>query len=163
MPYGKVETVTNPLPNVRLIEIDGSNWRAVAAVTTRPDQDRFVAPVTYYLCLAHYGDTWHSLAIVADESIVGHLMRAVDDEDGSIWLGGLVVDAAAQGAGIGRAAVIAFIESCIADGRLNVALSYSPDNAVARTLYAAIGFVETGEMEDDEIVARYQRDNLPAP
>jgi predicted GNAT family acetyltransferase len=28
---------------------------------------------------------------------------------------------------------------------------------VARKLYADLGFVETGEMADDEIVARYQR------
>ena len=41
-----------------------------------------------------------------------------------------------------------------ADGCDSVALSYSPGNAVARALYLSLGFEETGEMEDDEVVAR---------
>jgi len=41
-------------------------------------------------------------------------------------------------------------------GCRQVALSYRPDNTVARGLYASAGFVETGEMEDDEVVARLQ-------
>ena len=34
------------------------------------------------------------------------------------------------------------------------ALTYRPDNIVARRLYASLGFVETGEHQDDEVVAR---------
>ncbi len=34
------------------------------------------------------------------------------------------------------------------------ALSYQPDNEVAKALYASLGFVETGEVDDDEVVAR---------
>jgi diamine N-acetyltransferase len=37
---------------------------------------------------------------------------------------------------------------------MNFALSYAPDNTVARHLYSDLGFVETGEMAEDEIVAR---------
>jgi len=37
-----------------------------------------------------------------------------------------------------------------------VALSYDPQNTVARSLYASMGFVETGEISDDETVARRQ-------
>ena len=36
-----------------------------------------------------------------------------------------------------------------------MALSYSPENTAARELYASLGFVETGEQEDDEVVARW--------
>jgi predicted GNAT family acetyltransferase len=31
-----------------------------------------------------------------------------------------------------------------------------PDNAVAKALYARLGFVETGETSDDGVVARLQ-------
>ncbi len=34
------------------------------------------------------------------------------------------------------------------------ALSYEPENTAAKALYADFGFVETGEMEGDEVVAR---------
>lgn len=83
-------------------------------------------------------------------------MWAVDDEDGSVWLGGFVIDATAQSAGVGRAAVNAFLERFAEDGQYNIALSVSPENSVARHLYSSIGFVETGEMDDDEIVLRLQ-------
>ena len=115
-----------------------------------------MAEVAYYLCLSHYGGEWHPLAVERDGSILGHIMWAVDDEDDSVWLGGLVIDAAAQSAGVGRAAVNAFLERFAEDGQHNIALSVSPENSVARHLYSSIGFVETGEMDDDEIVLRLQ-------
>ena len=142
---------------VRLVEVDAANWRNVARVRPRADQEQFVASVTYYLCLAHYGPDWHPLAIEVKGEIVGHVMWAIDEEDGSVWLGGLVIDSAAQNKGYGRAAVQAFLDRFSENGSSNIGLSYSPENDRARRLYRAIGFVETGEMEDNEIVARYQR------
>jgi diamine N-acetyltransferase len=138
---------------VRLEEVTADNWRRVAAVKPRPDQRRYVAEVTYYLCLCAYGGIWHPLAIVSGNSVVGHVMWGVD-EDGSRWIGGLVVDATAQRKGIGRAAMRALVERLAADPACTqVALSYRADNP-ARGLYAGLGFVETGELDDGEVVAR---------
>ena len=149
--------VSEVKPTVRLTEVDATNWSILAAVKPRPDQEDFVAPVTRYLCLAHYGGEWHPLAIEADGTIVGHVMWAIDEDDGSTWLGGLIIDAAHQGRGVGRETVAAFLNRFTVDGRTHVALSYSPENETARGLYQSMGFVETGEMEDDEIVARHRR------
>lgn len=140
---------------VRLTEVDATNWRDLIRVAPHPDQESFVAPIATYLCLANYGGDWHSLAIEADGTSVGHVMWAVDDADNSVWLGGLVIDAEAQRRGIGRAAVEAFLDRFATGGHTNVALSYSPGNLVARKLYADLGFVETGETEGDEVVARH--------
>jgi diamine N-acetyltransferase len=41
-------------------------------------------------------------------------------------------------------------------GATTFALSYEPDNTVARRLYASLGFIETGEQEGHELVARLQ-------
>ena len=148
-------TPTQPPGAVELVEVSVANWRAVADVAPRRDQERFVAPVTRYLCLGHYEQVWRSLAVVLDGAVVGHIMWAIDDADKSRWIGGVVIDAAAQGRGIGRAALVAMIDRLRADPECReVALSYEPDNHVARKLYADLGFLETGEMEDDEIVAR---------
>lgn len=141
---------------VRLIEVDATNWVSVAEVEPKPEQRSFVAPVTRYLCLAHYGDDWHPLAIEAEGRIVGHVMWAIDEEDGSTWLGGLIVDAASQGRGIGRAVVNAFVERFSEGEQAHIALSVSPENQPARSLYRSIGFVETGETVDGELVARYR-------
>jgi diamine N-acetyltransferase len=146
---------------VRLVEVDAGNWRACAAVHPNEDQRRWVADVTYYLCLCFYGDTWHPLAIEADGTVVGFLMWGVDD-DASRWIGGLVVDAASQGRGIGKAAVTEAVRLLTSqDGCTGVALSYGPDNEAARSLYAGLGFAQTDETADDgaELVSRL---SLPA-
>ena len=91
--------------DVRLVEVDSDNWRACAALRPHDGQRRWVADITYYLCLCAYGDTWHPLAIEAGDDIVGFLMWGVDD-DASRWIGGLVIDAAHQRRGIARAAVV---------------------------------------------------------
>jgi diamine N-acetyltransferase len=77
--------------NVELVPIDAANWRAVAAIAPHPDQELFVAPTTYYLCLAHYNGEWNPLAIVRDGSVVGHLMWAVDEEESGSRAGGCPV------------------------------------------------------------------------
>jgi diamine N-acetyltransferase len=154
---GYRESMIEHGPPVVLSDVDETNWSALAEIEPKPDQRDFVAPVTRYLCLAHYGGEWNPLAIFADGTIVGHVMWAIDDADGSTWLGGLVIDASQQGRGIGSAVVASFLDRFTEEGKTNVALSYSPQNEAARRLYLAAGFVETGEMEGDEIVARCRR------
>ncbi|GID93481.1 GNAT family N-acetyltransferase [Amorphoplanes digitatis] len=140
---------------ISLEPVTKDNWRACAALAVRPDQRDFVNDVSYYLCLCHYGDLWRPLAVVHDGEVVGFCMWAVDD-DRSRWIGGVVVDAARQRAGIGRALVTALRERLAAEPDCpNVALSYAPENGAARALYASLGFVETGEVDDGEVVARW--------
>ena len=144
-------------PVVRLRPVDAGSWRDVAALTVAPGQERFVAAPTYYLALCAYGDVWHPMSVhqAGDDGVVGFLMWGVDDADGSCWLGGLLVDAAQQGRGVGRAAVVEAIRMLRERaGSAGLALSYQPENTVAKQLYASLGFVETGEVDDDEVVAR---------
>lgn len=142
---------------ITLEPVTKDNWRACAALTVRPEQQEFVNAVTHYLCLCHYGQVWQPLAVVRDGEVVGFCMWGTDD-DGSRWIGGVVVDAAHQGQGIGRALMRALMTRLSADpGVPNLALSYVPENKAARALYLSLGFAETGEREDDEIVARWVR------
>jgi diamine N-acetyltransferase len=145
--------------DVRLVPVGADNWRDCVALRVEEPQRRWVANVSYYLCLCTYGDTWHPLAVEVEGRVVGFLMWGVDD-DASRWIGGLVVDAGAQRRGIGAAAVVAAVRVLVAqEGCTGIGLSYAPDNAVARGLYARLGFVETGETEGDgEVVARLSLD-----
>ncbi|OJF11642.1 GNAT family N-acetyltransferase [Couchioplanes caeruleus] len=141
--------------HIDLEPVTKDNWRACVALTVQPEQREFVNDVSHYLCLCHYGDTWHPLAVTVDGEVAGFCMWAVDD-DASRWIGGVVVDASRQRQGIGRALVVALRDRLAAEpGVPNVALSYAPENTAARALYLSLGFVETGEMEDDEIIARW--------
>lgn len=78
----------------------------------------------------------------------------MDPEDGSFWIGGLVIDADRQGEGNGRAAIAALLQRFRDAGAVEAALSYQPENGRARALYASLGFRETGELAEGETVAR---------
>jgi len=115
----------------------------------------FVAPVANYLALCAYGDSpWQPLAVRVGEEVVGFVMWGVDPVDQSFWIGGLVIDRRYQRRGYGRAVVAQLLERAASDGHREAALSYDPGNTVAQSLYASMGFVETGEVDDDETVAR---------
>ncbi len=145
----------DPVPEVDLRPVDASSWRAVAAVEPRPDQAQWVAPVTRYLCLCLYDGVWQPLAVRVDDEVVGFVMWALDVDEGSHWVGGLVVDAARQGRGVGRATVLALLRMFgELDGHREAALSYDPENTAARRLYSSLGFVESGEVSEGELVAR---------
>jgi diamine N-acetyltransferase len=134
---------------ITLAEITDDNWRAVADVAPRDDQRRFVAALgARYLLLSMRGGVWTSLAVMAGDAVAGHVMWALDD--GIHWIGGMLVDASAQGSGVGRAAVEAIIAR-LADAR-EIRLSCHPENAAADRLYRALGFTPTGEIEDGEVI-----------
>jgi len=144
---------------MRIGPVTAANWREVTRLRVAPGQEAFVAEPAYYLALCCFGEAgWSPLAVVVDGSVAGFMMWAVDPQDGACWLGGITVDAARQGAGIGSAAVRAALESLSREhGFRRFALSYAPANTRAKRVYARLGFAETGEREDDEVVARLER------
>jgi diamine N-acetyltransferase len=140
---------------VSLRPVDQDNWRNVANLKVSEFQREFVGEPSYYLALCCYGNDWHPLAICLDEQVIGFMMWATDPADGSCWLGGILVDRGMQRRGYGRQAVQAAITMLQQKyGCRRFALSYQPANLVAKNLYSKLGFIETNEWEDDEIVAR---------
>jgi len=140
---------------VLLRPVNSENWRDVAQLQVAQAQREFVADPCYYLALCCYGDTWRPLAIYLDEQVVGFVMWAVDPADDSCWLGGILIDQSYQRQGYGRQAVQGAISMLAKEyGYRNFALSYQPTNLIAKHLYHSLGFSETDEWEDDEIVAR---------
>lgn len=140
---------------VSLRPVNQGNWRQVAKLKVSEAQREFVAEPCYYLSLCCYGKDWQPLAIYLDERVIGFMMWAVDEADGSCWFGGILVDLSMQGCGYGRQAIQTAITKFNKEhGRRNFALSYNPANLTAKHLYRKLGFIETDEWEDDEIVAR---------
>ena len=133
--------------------VDQNNWRDVSALEVTNAQRAFVAEPSYYLALCCY-DTWNPLAVYLGDVVIGFMMWGIDD-DKSCWLGGVFIDQTYQGKGYGRRAVHEAVATLSKQtGTTAFALSYQPANTVARRLYTSMGFVETGETEGDEVVAR---------
>lgn len=139
---------------INLKKVDHSNWRDVYKLNVSEYQKQFVAAPGYYLCLCQYGSIWNPLAIYKNDQVIGFLMWAVDSDDNSCWLGGIIIDVTEQRKGYGREAISKAIQILSEQEELSgFALSYSPENH-AKRLYESMGFKETGEQEDDELVAR---------
>ncbi|WP_308405448.1 GNAT family N-acetyltransferase [Streptomyces tardus] len=139
---------------VTLAPVDEDNWRAVADVRPRDDQRGHVAALAArYVLLSLREEVWNSLGVLADGEVVGHLMWGRDPTDGTYWIGGVMVDAECQGDGVGRAALRLLLRLLAErpDCR-EIRLTYHPANRAADRLYPSLGFVPTGEWEDDEQV-----------
>jgi diamine N-acetyltransferase len=140
---------------ITLHPVDRTNWRAVERVQVAPEQREFSSDTAHYLLLCAFGGDWRPLAVLLGDRVIGFLMWAVDEADGSCWLGGICIDRSEQGRGYGRQAILEAVALLSREhGFRHFALSYNPANAVAVHLYRSLGFVETGELEDDLTVAR---------
>lgn len=145
------------LPNeerMTLGPVGAQDWGDVADLEVTEAQRAYVADPARYLALCAYGGAWNPMAVRLGDRAIGFVMWAVDPDDGSCWLGGLLIDRRHQRQGHGRRAVEAALRLLAAEhGHRRFALSYHPDNP-AKRLYGALGFQETGEVEGDEVVAR---------
>lgn len=78
----------------------------------------------------------------------------VAEDNYNIWR--LMIDEKYQNKGYGREAVklaLEFVKTFPCGKAEYCWLSYEPENDVARKLYHSFGFVETGEMDCDELIA----------
>ena len=140
---------------ITLRQVDRDNWRAVVALRIPPAQQAMVSEVSRLLLLCQYEDMWRPLAVYRNEEIIGCLIWGVDPANGSCWLRGVRIDQQYQRQGYGRAAVQAALDLLASEyGCCHFVLAYNPANAAARHLYQTLGFVETDERMDGEVVAR---------
>jgi diamine N-acetyltransferase len=131
----------------------------------REDQAHFVASNLYSIAQSQFGDEYEGhwdlfpFGIYEDEIPVGFFMYGCNFEHPThqAYIQRLMVDQSFQGKGYGRFGMEKMLEIFRTDERIRtVGISYEPNNEAARKLYATLGFVETGEMMDDETAAFLQ-------
>jgi diamine N-acetyltransferase len=140
------------------------NWEDLIALKVRDDQKHFVASNLYSIAEAQFGEDipgeghWDMFpyGIYDEGKPVGFLMIAYNYGFARFqgFIQRLMVDEKFQGKGYGKFGMNWILEKYRADERVQaVAISYEPDNEVARKLYASLGFQETGEIVDGEALA----------
>ncbi len=144
--------------NVTLHKIDRHNFRQCINLKVAEGEEHFVASNVYSIAQAYAEPECVPLAVYDGEAMVGFAMYTQDIDEQKWWIYRLMVDAAQQGKGYGRAAMVELLRLIgQLSGGNEIAISYEPENEVARKLYASLGFVETGELVQGETVARYNR------
>ena len=138
---------------IRLEPVTPQNWRLPLAVTE--EQQAYVASVPVLLARAYaYRDCRsHALVIYAGDTPVGMALYYDCDAFCAYDFSQLLIDRRYQGKGYGTAAATAILQRMAQDGKYDrVVLCYIESNEVARRLYEKLGFVPTGERDEDEIV-----------
>lgn len=103
-------------------------------------------------------DVARPFAIYCDGKMVGFTMFAFDEEYEDpfdrYWLWRLMIDENLQGNGYGTEALKVIIQYFKDHGANNIRLSTKETNTGALSMYRKAGFMDTGEMNDEEIVLK---------
>lgn len=154
---------------VTLRKITADNLWQIVALEVAEDQRHFVADNTRSILEAYAaisgGGTALPLGVYAGETPVGFVMLSYGCEDwpdapaiahNNYCLWRLMIDRRFQGRGYGRAALaeaLCYVRTLPFGSAECCWLSYEPENTVAAKLYHSFGFRETGEWDEDEIIA----------
>jgi len=138
---------------VELREITPESLHAVLDLAVAPEQRQYVATNARPIAEAHFEPRAWFRAVYADEVPVGFVM-AFRDPPNEFWVWRFMIDAGQQGRGYGRRALDLLVEAARADGMKEVKLSFHPGDDSPRDFYARFGFVETGEIDGEEVVMR---------
>ena len=143
--------------NIELRKIDEHNWREVIALKVHAHQENFVASNLRSLAECYVnpgGCEHHPLAIYDEGKAVGFALYVRDDEDSRVqWIKRFMIDKNHQRHGLGRAALVKLInlirelEDCRA-----INLTVVPENTAAQNFYQGLGFIDTEQMHEGEMI-----------
>lgn len=140
---------------VTLREITAETVRAICRLDTRPDQRAYVAPNSFSIAQAHFEPRAWFRAIYADETPVGFVMLIDDPDTPEYFLWRFMIDADHQGKGYGRRALDLVVDYVRGrPGARELRSSYVRGAGGPQGFYRRYGFVETGELEEAEVVIR---------
>ncbi len=150
---------------VELREISEDNFVECIKLDLTKEQWRYVASNAYSLSEAYAlkNDGKYTpipYAIYNGDEIVGFIMAVyqpideddLEDDKNVFYLSRMMIDKRFQGNGYGKEAMIKMIEimKTFQNGSAEaVVLSCSKENVVAYELYKSLGFVDTGECDED--------------
>lgn len=154
---------------VSLREVTRENLRDVMKLEVAEAQNKFVAPNTVSIAQAHfYPEKAWFRAIYADETPVGFMMLSDEPRKPEYFLWRLMIAVEYQGLGFGAQAIkllIAYVKT--RPQATELFTSYVPGEGSPGDFYHKLGFVDTGEVEEGENVARlpltYGEGEAPAP
>lgn len=155
---------------LRLEKVTGRNVWDILRLSVMDEQKSFVAANDISIIEAYTAITGNGYAypfgIYDDDIPVGFLMVGYDTDDYwenppkiaknnyNLWR--LMIDKHYQHKGYGKTALklaLDFVRTMPCGKAEYCWLSYEPENIVAKEMYNSFGFTETGEMDEEEIIA----------
>jgi diamine N-acetyltransferase len=147
---------------VTLREITFDTVISVVKLSVAESQTKFVATNAVSLAQALFTDEAWYRAVYCGEDLAGFVLLAdesllpspPDKPEIEVWR--FMIDAAFQGRGIGRAALLQVIEHVRNKGRFtSLQLSYVPGPGCPERFYIDVGFRHTGRVDGNEVVLEF--------
>ena len=116
----------------------------------------YIASNVFSIVQAYVFDDWYPCCIYFEDTLVGFILYAIDEVDGSLWMYRLYIDEGYQNKGYGTKAVKKLLTIVKEKYDCNeFYTSTSSENHRALHVYESIGFERTGKTKDKEVVLRY--------
>lgn len=129
-------------------EIDKSNYWDCIALTVDESQKGFVADNKQSLVEAAYEDGLYALGIYNEKTMVGFVLYDYDDTFPGWSMSRFMIGKQFQGKGYGKQAAVEFLEYFKRKHNADkIYISVSLENAIARKMFASIGFEDIKEIE----------------
>jgi len=149
------------MAELRLEELSATNIVAVNALSLRPGQEQFIAPVSYSAAAAvsNPATSWQRVVYRGDE-VVGYIMGNFDPRARQELFRSILwrvnVDADVQGEGIGTYAVRSLADEARQRGISTLHVIWEPGEAGPGSFFERIGFAPIGETEFGEVIGRLE-------
>lgn len=116
----------------------------------------YIAANVISIAQSKYMPEMNTKAIYNDEEMVGFVMYGLDE--GELWIMRYMIDYRHQGKGFGKSALQLIIEEIWDNyNEPQIKISIEPENIKAKQLYEGFGFVDTGIIEEKELVMLLHR------
>jgi diamine N-acetyltransferase len=149
-------TCPGPEAEVTLREITAETVRPICGLQVAEHQKHVVAPNALSIAEAYFQreKAWLR-AVYAGQVPVGFVMLYDNPDQAEYFLWRFMIDARYQGRGFGRRALQCLVEYVrTRPGAKEISVSFHKGDGGPEGFYRRIGFVETGEMNGDEHLAK---------
>jgi GNAT superfamily N-acetyltransferase len=145
------------MTELRLEELSAANIVAANSLTLRPGQEQFVTPTSYAIADAAINPltSWPRVVVSSDDDQIVGFIRGNFDPDNSqeefrscIWRINVAADA--QGAGIGRFAVMALADEARTRGFDRLTVLWEDGEDGPGEFFLRLGFVVVGQTQYGE-------------
>ena len=138
---------------VSLREITRETARDIMRLDVTEHQKQFVAPNSVSIAQAHFEPKGWFRAVYAGDEPVGFVMVYEDPDEPEYYLWRFMIDHRYQGRGYGKAALELVIERVRGlPNATQLLTSYVPGEGSPGDFYHLMGFVDTGDEEEGELV-----------
>ena len=142
----------------KLSRIDENNFIQAFNLKLDKAQEQFVSHPIRSLAQAYvYYNQCTPFGIYSNDTIVGYVMVIYDYDEETYNIWHMMIDEKYQGKGYGSIAIklcIDYIKSKPFGSSNDVILTCNIDNSIAIHIYEKIGFKDTGERDDNELVMK---------